>query len=547
MACGGLFFFPLGSHALWDSDEGRYAEIAREMLASGDWLIPHLNGVLYFEKPPMTYWFTALGLKLFGHNEFGARFFSAFFGLLTIGLICRIGQYWKNERTGLIAGSLLATSVAFFALTQYLVVDMILTFWLTLILLAGIHLLKEDDTLRIRRYGWLFALATAGAFLTKGLIALILPGAIFGLTVTYQRLWPRVARVPWLSMSVLFLLIAAPWVFAVNMRYPFFAPFFFIHEHFARFFTHVHQRSGPISYFIPVVIVGFLPWVMFFPALIRRWVKDRGAALKSDPVATLLVIWALFIFAFFSVSGSKLPAYMLPLFPALALLLADYFESLFDADVAPRSFLWGIDGLIVFFLGVLFLMKWLPAPGFMLEPPVSVIVEHGGMLGVTLALCILMLVGMWGMRHPATVIGGVLVVQVFFIGSLAVLAPILDPWFSTRQLAQVIVQRAQPQDRVVVYGVSYETYVQTLAFYTRRRLALYGPMGELALGAEHAADIVGWFADGEPATTALMASPIGTWVIVSDESLQYLSASGFKDHFDTIENAGHLHLLSKLQ
>ena len=546
-ACAGLFLFPLGMHALWDSDEGRYAEIAREMVASHQWLVPHLNNVLYFEKPPLAYWLTAFGLRLFGENPFGARFFSALCGLLTVALVYRIGRTWKNERTGLLAGGMLATSLAFFALTQYLVVDMVLTFWLILALEASLHLVTDVAPEKIRRHALIFALGVAGAFLTKGLIGMLIPGSVLVLTLLIQRMPERARQIPWISAFLLFLFLALPWFILVNHRHPFFLSFFFIHEHFARYFTSVHQRNGPIYYFIPVLLVGFLPWVFFLPRTGVFWLKNRAVLLRQDSRATMLFIWASFIFVLFSFSSSKLPAYMLPVFPAFALLTAAFLDERFDESPMSRWMSWAVDGWIVFILLIIGLLKWMPSPEFLQQPPASFIVENGASLAISLALCTLVLVGVWGMRQTAVAFGGLLITQVLFLSGLTALAPQLDPWFSTQRLGQLIAARGNPQDPVIVYGVSYETYVQTLAFYTQRRIAIYGPLGEFALGAAHAADAALWFAEGDKATEALTQAPAGAWVVTNDEYENQLAAAGLLDQFVKVEASGRLHLLQKIQ
>lgn len=547
MACAGLFFLPLGGHALWDSDEGRYAEIAREMLATRDWLIPHLNGVIYFEKPPFTYWMTALGLHISGLNEFGARCFAALFGWMTIAVICRIGRYWRSERAGLLAGTVAATSMLFYALTQYLVVDMILTFWLTLAMDAGLRLMKETAPATLRLAGIAVAVAVAGAFLTKGLLGLVVPGIAFG--VVWIRYRPAVGlrRLPWVWMIGIFAVLALPWVIAVSRQYPFFPTFFFVHEHVARFLTHVHHRSGPPYYFVPVVLIGFLPWVVFLPSVMKGWLANRGAALHRDPTAAVLVIWAVFIFVFFSLSGSKLPAYMLPLIPALALLTGEFFDRQFDAEAPSRPLLWGVDALIVFFLGLLILLKWTPGPRFMAEPPVSWVVDQSGMLGLVLALCAMILVGAWGLRRASAVFGGVLIAQTFFLGSITAMLPVLDPWFSTKALASIVATRAGPDDPVIVYGVAYETYVQSLAFYTRRRLVIEGPSGELALGQAHAPDAATWFTDTDNATAAVKRAPVGSWVVTDKEYWDKLGEADGQELFEQVEKSGRLILLQKTQ
>ena len=189
LASASLFYLPLGARALWNSDEGRYAEIAREMLELKDWISPHLNYVLYFEKPPLVYWLTAASLALFGHTEFAARFWCATFGLLTVGVTYLFGKHWKGEWAGLLSGGILATSLLFFALTQFLVLDMALTFWMTLALYAASRMLTERPPERVKRFTDLFALAVAGGVITKGLIGVVFPVVVLGLTVAYTRSW----------------------------------------------------------------------------------------------------------------------------------------------------------------------------------------------------------------------------------------------------------------------------------------------------------------------------------------------------------------------
>ncbi len=181
LASATLFFLPLGSRALWNTDEGRYAEIAREMLVLKDWISPHLNYVLYFEKPPLMYWLTAASLAVFGQNEFAARFWCAMFGVLTVGIVYILGKRWKGDRAGLLAGVVLATSLGFFCLTQYLVLDMALTFWTTLALYASARILQERPPELVRRFSVLLALAMAGGVLTKGPIAFLFPAVVLGL------------------------------------------------------------------------------------------------------------------------------------------------------------------------------------------------------------------------------------------------------------------------------------------------------------------------------------------------------------------------------
>jgi len=555
LAVATLFYLPLGAHALWDSDEGRYAEIAREMLELKSWIVPHLNYVVYFEKPPLMYWLTALSMAIFGQNAFAARFWCAAFGLLTVWVTMKLAQEWRGERAALLAGSILATSVGFFALTQFLVLDMALTFWITLALFASARILRERSPEEIRRASGLFAVATAGGILTKGPVALVLPLIAVGLAGRYARMSLPLKKIPWIFAAGLCFVIAAPWFILVSLRHPFFVPFFFIHEHFARYLTTVHHRTAPFYFFIPVFLVGLLPWSVFLPKVLSTWFSHRREPLKRDSTAALLVIWILFVLFFFSLSQSKLAGYILPVFPAAAILIAAEFDEACREESMPRWLGGGLAALIVLYSLFLILLKWPRPLSFLSDPATQALLSQSGMLPLVLGLGIFIFVGVWGMRQVLTCFGGVMLVQVLLLTTLSSLTAQLDPYFSTRLLAETISERAGPQDRIVAYGVSYENSLQTLPFYAQRRVAVFGDPGELTLGRDHTPDAArqtsgearqeaaAWFASEESAQAALLREPAGFWGVTDEEhwgALQQVSAS-----FEKIDEQGHLVLFQR--
>lgn len=546
LACASLFFLPLTSRALWDSDEGRYAEIAREMLELKDWITPHLNYVVYFEKPPLLYWLTALSMALFGVNAFAARFWCAAFGVLTVGVTYLIGKHWKSEWCGLLAGSILATSLFFFVLTQFLVLDMALTFWMTLSLYAISRWVRETAPAALRRFAVLLAVAVAGGVLTKGAVAVALPGAVLVLSVFFSRLGGRIRRTPWKGALGVCLLLSAPWFIAVSLKHPYFPSFFFIHEHFARYLTTVHHRSAPFYLFVPVVLAGFLPWTVFLPSVARFWFWRRGAALKRDAVGALLVIWAVFIFLFFSLSQSKLPPYVLPIFPALALLAAAVFEKTIPAERTPRWMEGGLMALGLLWVASLVLMKWphlLPA---LHRPPASWAIAQSGWVGLLLALGVFVLAGAWSLRNSGLCFGGILLAQALLWPNVGSLASALNPYYSTQSLGEFLRGHAQPQDRIIGYRVSYENRLQTLAFYARRRIAVFGDPGELSLGMAHDPEAAQWFVPEDQADQAIRLVPRGTWVVTNEEHWNRLKSLGLQAAFETVQRQGRLWLLHRL-
>jgi 4-amino-4-deoxy-L-arabinose transferase-like glycosyltransferase len=307
---------PAGS-GLAEPDETRYAEIPREMLAARDFVVPRLNGLPYFEKPPLLYWANAASFRVFGQTPWAARLPTRLAGLgTTLLLVLAAG---RRRREGLAAGILLLASPIGFLMARTNLTDGLLTFFFTATLLAGRAAIRRREAGR----PWLALAAATGtaaacAFLTKGLLALALPGAVLLLwCLATGRLRHLVALVASPATPV-FLVLAAPWFFLVEQRHPGFLQFFFIHEHFQRFSTGAAKRPGPVYYFVPVFLLGFLPGLPFFAAGLRRWKQFR----REDDGAFFFLLWFVTVFVFFSISRSKLPPYLFPAIPAAAALAA---------------------------------------------------------------------------------------------------------------------------------------------------------------------------------------------------------------------------------
>jgi len=314
------WFGTLGHRKLLKADEGRYAEIPREMIASGDWLTPRLNGFKYFEKPPLQYWATAVAFTAFGTREWSVRLWGALTGFGTLFLAFYAGRRLFGDAAGLYGTAALAGSVLFAAMSQLASLDMGVSAFLSLAVL-GFALAQRDAATPLERRRWMLA-AWAGmalAVLSKGLIGIVLPAGALALYIAWVRAPGLLRRMHWLPGLALLLAIAAPWFVAVSAANPEFARFFFIHEHFERFLTTQHAHVGPVWYFVPVLLVGMLPWALSLPAAL--WQAAPRAAGEGFQPARFLLAWCATVFVFFSVSGSKLPSYLLPLFPAAALLV----------------------------------------------------------------------------------------------------------------------------------------------------------------------------------------------------------------------------------
>lgn len=325
-----IWFFALGLRDLISTDEGRYADIAMEMLQTGDWITPRLNGLLYFEKPPLQYWASAIGFSIFGFNDFTARLWPGLTGFLTVISVWFTAKRLWGSLAGEHAALVVVSCAWMFTNSHFLTLDMGVSFFLALSLCC--FLLAQDAQESHQQAWWMRACwaAMAGATLSKGLIGLLIPGAsLFFYSVINRDIKPWL-RMQWISGLSIFLLLAAPWFYLVSVRNPEFAQFFFIHEHVERFLTTTHQHEGPLWFFIPDLLIGLLPWTsLLFVMLIAGWRKtDLDGDKKSvfNP-KRFLIVWCGFIFVFFSISGSKLPSYILPIFPALGLLVAPLLAS----------------------------------------------------------------------------------------------------------------------------------------------------------------------------------------------------------------------------
>lgn len=326
-----MFFFGLGSYPLFDVDEPRYAEAAREMLENGNWITPYFNYELRFDKPVLFYWLIAWSYVVFGVSEFSARLVSALAATSIVGMIYVFGRHWISARFGYFASIILATAIMFAGLARMSITDMTLSAFMTATTLCLFMAAHRD--LR----WWLAAGAFAGlGILTKGPVALVVPGAILFFYAWAIGAFRRVLVNRWLPLALgVCALVALPWYVAAYLQNgPIFLDMLFLHN-VTRYSDVVsgHQKAW-FFYFI-VLPVGFLPWTAYLPAAVRDWwiqyrQHHRELVAQQDTpylISLFALVWIGFIFVFFSISNTKLLTYILPLFPALALLTAEAWEA----------------------------------------------------------------------------------------------------------------------------------------------------------------------------------------------------------------------------
>lgn len=502
-----LWFFlgllPLFVRPLWDPDEGRYAEIPREMLATGNWLTPHLNGVLYFEKPPLQYWLSAISMKLFGLNGAAARLPLALASGLMLWAAWRMAKR-LGARDPMWASFMAATGLLAFTVGQFLTLDALFSAFLVAGLAAFVEAVvsrREGNSAT----GWtlLSFFLMACAMLTKGLAERVLVGGIQVFSLAYcwkdadlRRAVVRTALDPlgWL----LYLALVVPWFWVVDRANPGHAQFFFIHEHFTRFLTHEHAREGSSNwfldklYFVAILAVGLLPWLsVSVQGLARGWrfLIGRGPQ-AQDHLARWVVGFSVVAFAwplvFFSLSGSKLPPYILPVIPPLV-ALACTFERQGEEAAALRRM--GKELLLlggIFLLGAFLFRHKLGGIGWILALGLS----FGGL-------------GLWAHRPKALSAPRLMVGLGFCLWLLVIAAEAAaGPSKSMAPLARMAPGNAQ--------WISFGEYHQGLPFYARVHpeggplVAVVAGTGELRYGRDHLKDPNRWFNE-DPAALGVVA------------------------------------------
>ena len=330
LAAGVILFWNLGGYALWDPDEARHAEVAREMFTAADWrgwVVPSLNFRPYYDKPVLFYWLVSGAYALAGTSEWAARAVSAAAALLTVLAVYLWGSYVWSRQAGIAAALVLATGGEFVALGRYANLDMTLTLWVTLgVLGVDWWVRRVEDRAPAATVSLTgTALSAALGMLTKGLVAPVLIGGIalayLGVTRRLRRLSQgRLGR----SASI-FVAVAGPWYLAAWFIDPDYLREFFGRHHVERFLDTTRSlRPGPIYYYIPMLILCFFPWSVLLPATIRGTLRqDR----RGRP-EWLCICWTLGVLVFFSLARGKLGTYILPALPPLALLTGRYVSEL---------------------------------------------------------------------------------------------------------------------------------------------------------------------------------------------------------------------------
>jgi len=530
-----FFGFMIGNRPLSVPDEARYVEIPREMVETGNYLTPRLNGVKYFEKPVLFYWLEALSIRLFGLHESTLRLWPAVFALFGCLSVYVAGRRLFGRRAGLVAAIVLATSILYYSLSRAIILDMPVSVLLSAALLSFLIGMHEVPGLRRRFFLWSFYVFCALAVLTKGLIGIVIPGMIIGAWIVTLGEW-RVLRTIYLPSGLaLFLLIAAPWHILVIRANPEFFHFYFIQEHFLRYLTKMHGRYHPLWFFIPIILVGLFPWSAFLMQAVRHSLPATWRERHEHRDALFLMLWAVLVFLFFTASDSKLPPYILPVFPPLALLIGRYLAEAWDSKEFPGLRL----GYHIFLTAALLL-----AGAFLVAPYVSPTENVQALGGYSYLLAVTLAVGAglaWALAQyrgfqPSFI--AVVAMSVLFLLEVNAAAPRVQA-NSIKDLAVTLRPLLKPGDAVA----SYSTYYQDLPVYLEKRIIVVGWKGELEFGTQ-VEDTTKWMMEPD-AFWKRWRGPETLYMIASKDTYESMCQNPRLKLFPVAEDQGNIVLSNR--
>jgi len=469
----------LGTGTLWDNSETAYGEVAREILLTHDWIVMHLNGAAWYVQPPLYFWIAAAFGRWWGVSETTLRLPSA---LATIAMAAGVGYVVgrvASARAAILAATILSTALMQAVLGRLAIMDALLDLAVMFAILAWFGALRTGGV-RSWYGGWI---ALALGTLTKGPVAVVLallvvaPWSIWTARAGGRIVWPSPRR--WLLGLVLFAAILAPWAIALERAA---GPVAFgelvLHYTVGRYLGTIENQSGPLWYYVPVVILGFFPWFAFLvPAAVDAWGEAKA---EDAALSRLALVWAIVPFVFFSFAKTKLPNYIALELPSFAILVALWFDSVVDRASRRAALAWTAV-VPVTICGIAFAI-WAFSHDNKLAADLQQIRSDFLALGFVMLFGSLACFGLLLQRRLAwaapfaLAASGVLVVLI--IGVLG--EPLVERFKPIPDLAQVINRERRSGDTVAIQGVSGGN---ALVFYTQPHVATIDAPGDAAIDA----------------------------------------------------------------
>ncbi len=463
------FFAGLGRGAITDSDEAFYADAAREMVASGDWVTPQYNYEPRFQKPVLYYWVTAAASLVLGENEMAARFWAAMAGLGLVLVTAAAGRRWYDEFTGLLAGAIVATNFGYFSIGRMALPDLPLAFCISLAIWAALVATLEQER-SPRKFVLLAALALGLGFLTKGPVGLIVPAIVIVPVLLIERRSIALTPSDLVLGFIVLAGVAAPWYVVMWLRHGNeYLQGFFIGDNFERFATDRFNDPRPWWFYFPIVAGGLLPWTplaLVWLGPLTQWVRRRR---DLGTIDLRLLLWAALPLVFFSLSVGKQPRYILPVLPPLALLLASSivertqeWRGLYGARSRPRRATGVVVGSLLsgaFFIllgGLLYRVQ----PLLINVAPIFTQVAAGLIAVAGLVIVVVALSSQWRLAPVAIALAAAVTLPALQFGGLS-----SGGEDTVRQMARLVQEQRTSHEAVGTYRV----FVRNLVFYAHTK------------------------------------------------------------------------------
>ena len=448
---------------MWDIDEGMHASTSKDMILSSDWITPTFNGENFYDKPALFNWFVAVSFLIFGFTEFAARLPAALLGWGCVLTTYYLGCKMFNPRTGFLSAVILATSIEFIVLARFVVHDISLAFFTTLALtLFYIGYQRAEK----RRHCFLIGYAALGmAALAKGPVGLLLPAMVIGIFLILRKKigFAKKMHIGWGLLLILG--IAAPWYMLISLENPDYFEYFFLKQNFGSFFDEVHSHHPePIYYYVPLLFGGFFPWSTMLPYALYDAVRKKITS-HGDGILYIL-IWFGAIFVFFSLASSKLGTYILPLYPALSLLVGVFLHELTTAPnrASHKATLISFTPVLAAFTGALIFLLFYPPQdietnfGFNLAHLKSIALLA---TGISALAFFAVFKGKYGL-FLITVTSLMVALVVF---AFQFIMPAIDAYRSTKGPALKLDEILEPGENLIFY----DRVMDSALFYTDRK------------------------------------------------------------------------------
>lgn len=450
-------FFPgLGKGSLWDRDETAYAQVAHEMLQENTWTVPFFNGEAFLHKPVFAYCMIRVAYHIFGENEFSARFFSAVFGLATCIMTFFLGELLYDSWLGFLSGLILATSMMPLVVFRAAVTDAYLVFFIT----GSLYFFLKAGYAKRKGFYYISYVMMGLGTMVKGPIGFVLPAGIIFFYLLFSKNLGMIKEIrPWHGLGIL-LLVVSPWFLKIySMMGDKFVSDFIMKHHVERFSQSMGGHRGPFWTYVPVVLLGFFPWSVFS-------IQSYKTFKSFNPqMSRFLLVWCGVVFVLFSLASTKLPHYVLPLFPALAIFFGWFWHRVFSSEEAEAAESGSLitSFRVIFVIGILLVVASLVF--YFIYPEMAsyrlvlnmLIIAGGGWFALRMAR-------MKKIRAAFWTLPSMLVVFVFFASHISV--PWVENFRTVIPLAKEVGVLSGERDKIYAYGF----FEPGLVYYSGRRV-----------------------------------------------------------------------------